>query len=86
MKYLVLALIGTMALNQAVQAADTSKSPYDSNPACMDRNVDSSKGDCVIPDDGTPRHKYPPRTTKSTTAAPAAAPAASPKMAGPGGR
>ncbi len=86
MKYLVLALIGSIVLTPAVQAADTGKSPYDSNPACMDRNVDSSKGDCVIQDDGTPRHKYPPRATKSTTTAPAAAPAASPKMAGPGGR
>lgn len=56
-------------------AADD-RSPYDKNPACLDRNVDSSTGDCVIKDDGTPRHRYPPRAT-TPFAQPKATPAAS---------
>ena len=67
MKILLLSLI-TLAAAPALSAEN--RSPYDSNPACLDRNVDSSKGDCVIQDDGTPRRKYPPKTTSGTSAKP----------------
>lgn len=74
MRILFLVLIALAAVQ--VLAAEN-RSPYDSNPACLDRNVDSSKGDCIIPDDGKPRQKYPPKTTSGAPAKPAT-PAASP--------
>ena len=50
-----------LALGAQAQAADTGgASPYDSNPACMDRTTDASTGNCVEQTEGTPRHKYPP--------------------------
>jgi hypothetical protein len=66
-------------------AADD-RSPYDKNPACLDRNVDASTGDCVIKEDGTPRHTYPPRSTSNSAgkpASPVAAPVAAPREAAP---
>ena len=63
MKRFVPALVAAIAISQGAIAADNSNSPYDTNPACRDRNVDSTKGDCIIKDTGTPRHTYPPRTT-----------------------
>ena len=66
-------------------AADD-RSPYDKNPACLDRNVDSSTSDCIIKDDGTPRHTYPPRSTTNSAikpASPVAAPTATPREAAP---
>ncbi len=52
-------LLPALALSQAVHAADaTDASPYDANPACMDRN-DSSTGNCVVQSKGTPRKIYP---------------------------
>ncbi len=70
MKLLWIAVLAAMACSTPVRAADD-RSPYDKNPACMDRNVDSTQADCVIKDDGKPRHKYPPRTTSGGTATPA---------------
>ena len=67
-------LIAALACATAALAADDSRSPYDSNPACRDRSVNSAAGDCVIQDDGTPRHSYPPRKGSAPVAptAPAA--------------
>ena len=75
MKLMTLIIFSAIAASQPVLAADD-RSPYDKNPACMDRNVDSTQSDCVIKDDGTPRQKYPPRT----------APVATPKPAAPAGQ
>jgi hypothetical protein len=53
-------LLPALALSQAVHAADSADvSPYDANPACMDRN-NSSTGNCVVQSQGTPRHVYRP--------------------------
>ena len=72
-------LLALIAVIQPAFAADD-RSPYDKNPACLDRNVDSNKPECVIKDDGKPRQKYPPRKTTATPGAPAA-PAAAPAPA-----
>ena len=45
----------------ATTAFAAEMAPPDRNAACMDRTVDASSGDCVIKDDGTPRHTYPPK-------------------------
>ena len=69
MKLEYLALIATLALSQSAMAIDAAdKSPADKNPKCMDRNVDSSSGDCIIKDEGTPRQTYPSKPqVKSVT-------------------
>ncbi len=64
MKTVSAALMMIIASHAPAFAADN-RSPYDRNPACLDRNVDSNKDECVIKDDGTPRHKYPPRKAAS---------------------
>ena len=62
MKKYIPAFLALIAISQCAGAVDASdKSPYDKHPECLDRNVDSSKGDCIIKDDGTPRHTYPQR-------------------------
>lgn len=76
MRILFALTLAALLTSPALRAADD-RSPYDKNPACTDRNVDSSKEECLIKDDGTPRHKYPPRATvpgTPTTPAKAAAP------------
>ena len=87
MKLLWVAVLAAMACSASARAADD-RSPYDKNPACMDRNVDSTRADCVIKDDGKPRHKYPPRTTSGGAVTPAtpAAPAVSREAAPTTGR
>jgi hypothetical protein len=78
-------MLATIAISQSAFAIDAAdKSPFDKNPACLDRNVDSSQGNCIITDTGTPRQKYPPPSktatpnavTPSNPAAPAAREAA----------
>ena len=50
-----------VAFSTAVSAADaTDASPYDSNPACLERTTDASTGACVPKVEGTPRHTYAP--------------------------
>ena len=57
---LMLLMASGLALNPAAHAADASDaSPYDKNPACMDR-TDSPNGNCVVQDEGSPRHRYAP--------------------------
>ncbi len=58
--WMVLTALTLSATAIAADATDR-KAPYDSNPACMDRTTDSSTGNCVVKDEGTPRHAYPPR-------------------------
>jgi len=82
MKLYYLMMITALTASSVAGAADTSEraSPVDRNSSCMDRNVDASSGNCVVKDDGTPRHTYPPRPAALTTAptsVPQAAPAAS---------
>jgi hypothetical protein len=55
-------LVVALALSQSALAIDAGdRSPADKNPQCMDRTTDSSTGDCIIKDEGTPRQKYPPK-------------------------
>ena len=79
---------------QACAADSGSASPYDTNPACLDTKTDSSTGNCIIQNEGTPRHRYPPPgpsslpgntlgtgTGAGTTTSPATSPApASPTL------
>ena len=62
MKLEYLGLIAALTLSQSAFAVDAGdRSPADNNPKCMDRTTDSSTGDCIIKDEGTPRQKYPPK-------------------------
>ena len=81
MKIAQMSLFAVLAMAIPAYAADD-RSPYDKNPACLDRNVDSSSGDCVIKDDGTPRHRSAPKAIQGgstpsnpATTAPKSAPA-----------
>jgi hypothetical protein len=69
MKLHILALLAALTLSQSAMAIDAAdKSPSDKNPKCLDPKVDSSSGDCIIKDEGAPRHRYPPnQQIKSTT-------------------
>jgi len=71
-----------LALGAQAHAADTGgASPYDSNPACMDRTTDASTGNCVEQTEGRPRHKYPPpgpAAAQQGTTAPASTSTAAP--------
>jgi hypothetical protein len=73
-KQFIFFLLALCACAAATAADSTGKSPMDRNQACMDRTVDSSRGDCIIKDDGAPRHTYPP---KRAPAQPAPKPAVS---------
>jgi hypothetical protein len=74
LRYLmILAACAASAVACAADAPDRS-SPMDSNAACMDRTVDASTGNCVVKDEGTPRHTYPPKPPVPV-AAPTPAPA-----------
>ena len=57
--------MGFNPLARAAEAADAS--PYDANPACMDRTTDASTGACVPQAEGTPRHTYPSRVPAAGT-------------------
>jgi len=41
-------------------AAQDRSSPYDTNPACTERNTDANAPECVLQQEGDPRHAYPP--------------------------
>lgn len=76
MRLVIPALLAAIAISPSVGAVDArDRSPFDKNPNCMDRNVDASKGDCIIKDTGTPRHRYPP-PAKVVTPVPVTPPAA----------
>ena len=67
-----------VALSPIASGADASDaSPYDANPACMERTTDASTGACVPQVEGTPRQTYPSR-------APGAAPKAGGVIGAPG--
>jgi hypothetical protein len=61
---LALTMLLASAIGMGADSTDSS-SPFDKNPACMDRTTDASTGNCVIKDEGTPRHTYPPKTPPS---------------------
>ena len=67
-----------LALSAGALAADSTErsAPQDRNPACMDRKTDSSTGDCVVQDEGTPRQTYPPKKKTPVSVTPAPLPAA----------
>lgn len=71
---IILAAFMTGAVAYAADSTDRT-SPLDSNAACMDRTVDASTGNCVVKDEGRPRHTYPPKPSVPVTA-PAPAPVA----------
>ncbi len=77
-------IVTLLAMSPAAPAADTSDrtSPLDTNPACMDRTTDASTGNCVVPDEGKPRHAYPPKSS-AVTPAPAPAPTPAPAPVSP---
>lgn len=56
-------LLTALTFSGAAIAADTGErtSQVDKNSKCMDRTTDSSSGDCVVKDEGTPRHSYAPK-------------------------
>ena len=56
LRYLM--LLTALTFSGAAIAADTGErtSQVDKNSKCMDRTTDSSSGDCVVKDEGTPRH------------------------------
>lgn len=72
----------TALLASVASAADTPSrtSPVDANAACMDRGVDSSSGNCVTKDEGSPRHAYPPKSSAPVNASAAAPTAVSPTV------
>ena len=73
MKLEYLGLIAALALSQSAFAVDADdRSPAEKNPKCMDRTTDSSTGDCIIKDDGKPRHKYAPKPQTKTATPPSA--------------
>jgi hypothetical protein len=47
-KQFIFFLLALCACAAATAADSTGKSPMDRNQACMDRTVDSSRGDCII--------------------------------------
>ena len=86
MRIELLVLAIALALGAQANAADNSgASPYDTNPACMDARTDASTGNCIIQDQGTPRHKYPPpgpAAAQQSGAAPTSNSAGTPAPAG----
>lgn len=45
-------------------------SPFDTNPKCTQRNTAPDDPECVIPQEGTPRHTYPPPRKTAPTQPP----------------
>jgi len=72
-----LMILTILAMSPAATGADSTdrSSPLDNNAACMDRTTDASTGNCVVKDEGAPRHTYPPKKSPAS-ATPAPAPAA----------
>ena len=81
MKIIDFMALAILTLSPAAVGADSSErsSPLDRNPACMERTPDASSGNCVISDEGIPRHTYPSkRPPVGTAPAPATAATAPP--------
>ena len=72
----------TALLAGVASAADTPSrtSPVDANAACMDRGVDSSSGNCVTKDEGSPRRAYPTKSSAPVSTSPSAPAAVSPSV------
>ena len=65
---MVLLPLGVTLSPIAIGADARDRSPYDVNPACMERTTDSSTGACVTQVEGTPRQTYPPRAPRAAAA------------------
>jgi hypothetical protein len=50
-------------------------SPMEKHPECMNRTTEAMSSKCVEQSEGTPRRKYPPKTTATKKPAPASPPA-----------
>ena len=57
--YLVLAAFGIVYAAPAIAADAAPASPYDWNPRCTERTVDSNSPECVLHSEGDPRQTYP---------------------------
>ena len=76
------ALAVTTVANAATSSDRTSQ--VDRNAACMDRTVDASTGKCVVNEDGTPRHTYPPKSAAPVVTPHTGATAPAPAVRGSG--
>jgi hypothetical protein len=58
-------ILTVLAMSPVAMSADLGDraSPVDNNAACMDRTTDASSGNCVVKDEGTPRHTYAPKAS-----------------------
>lgn len=65
-----LMIVTMLAMSPVASGADTTdrSSPVDKNAACMDRMTDAATGNCVVKDEGTPRHTYPPKKSPASPA------------------
>ena len=79
---LVAGLIASAAMPAYAADSDFS-SPYDTNPRCTERNVDSSAPECITYTPGDPRQSYPPPQVKPPTTPGTTPPAASPPASKP---
>ena len=43
------------------QAPQPAKSPFDVHPECMDLRTNTATGNCIVQDNGRPRHLRPPQ-------------------------
>ncbi|HUO44926.1 MAG TPA: hypothetical protein VMT94_08485 [Burkholderiales bacterium] len=74
---LALLLLGIGRIACAADDVNTNNgSPFDSNPDCMDRKVDSNSRDCVLQDNAKPMHLRPPAPQATTPPASSVAPVA----------
>jgi hypothetical protein len=93
--YLALAMFGIAYAAPGIAADAAPASPYDWNPRCTERTVDSNSPECVLHREGDPRQTYPagkdtpspPPTTKPPAApTPAKATPQAPRSAGASSR
>ena len=76
----------TLLLSPLANAEDLndSASSFDKHPECMERSTDSTTGDCIKQDNGTPSHRSRAATTPTVgthAVAPAPATPSSPQAA-----
>ncbi len=60
----LLVLLSIAAAGSAAAQTDPPPSPYDTNPKCTQRTTDPNDPDCVLKQEGEPRHTYPPPRKK----------------------
>jgi hypothetical protein len=57
----MLAWVLSVAAIGSAGAQPLPPSPYDTNPKCTQRTTAPDDPECVLPQEGEPRHTYPPR-------------------------